>query len=193
MKIGLSYICAATNTGAVHFIDSTTLKVVKIWQAHNGWISDMDVKTDFIITCGYSPRGNFGPLLDGLANVFNLKSLLPLSPIPFQAGAAFVCIHPRMSTTCVIASAQGQLQVVDIDNPNALTLIKQAQVYDTTVLTSLEMAPSGQALAFATSLFHLHLWGSPNKIQFNEFGTNEPTIFADHPVPSPHVDWSLDT
>ncbi|KAE9964692.1 hypothetical protein EG327_000795 [Venturia inaequalis] len=193
MKPGLSYICAATSSGAIHFIDSNTLKVVKIWQAHNGWISDMDVKTDFVITCGYSPRGNFGPLLDGLANVFNLKTLTPLPPIPFQAGAAFVCIHPRMSTTCVIASAQGQLQVVDIDNPNALTLIKQVQIYDNTVLTQLEMAPSGQALAFATSLCQIHLFGTPNKIQFNEFGISEPTTFADHPAPFPHLDWSADT
>lgn len=153
----------------------------------------MDVKTDFIITCGYSPRGNFGPLLDGLANVFNLKTLTPLPPIPFQAGAAFVCIHPRMSTTCVIASAQGQFQVVDIDNPNAFTLIKQTQIYDNTVLTQLEMAPSGRALAFATSLCHIHLFGTPNKIPFNEFGISEPTIFADHPAPFPHLDWSADT
>ncbi|QDS72369.1 hypothetical protein FKW77_008301 [Venturia effusa] len=193
MKLGLSYICAATKTGAVHFIDTNTLKVVKIWQAHNSWISDMDVKTDFIVTCGYSPRGNFGPHLDGLANVFNLKTLTPLPPIPFQAGAAFVCIHPRMSTTCVIASAQGQFQVVDIDNPNALTLIKQAQIYDNTILTKLEMAPSGRVLAFTTSLCQIHLFGSPNNIQFNEFGTSEPTIFADHLGPVPNLDWSADT
>jgi PAB-dependent poly(A)-specific ribonuclease subunit 2 len=193
MKPGLSYICAATNMGAVHFIDSITLKVVKTWQAHNGWISDMDVKTDFIITCGYSPRANFGPLLDGLANVFNLKTLAPLPPIPFQAGAAFVCIHPRMSTTCVIASAQGQLQVVDIDNPNALASIKQAQIYDNTILTHLEMAPSGKALTFTTTLHQIHLWGSPNNIQFNEFGNSQPTLFADQPAPHPPMDWSLDT
>lgn len=191
MKLGLSYICAATNTGAVHFLDSSTLRVMKIWQAHSGWISDMDVRTDFIITCGYSPRSTFGPVPDPLANVFNLKTLTPLRPIPFQNGAALVCIHPRMSTTCVIASVQGQLQVVDIDNPNAHTMIKQVRIYDNTALTLLEMAPSGRALALHTSVCDIQLFGSSNTIQFNEI--SEPTIFADQPSPYPHVDWSPDT
>jgi PAB-dependent poly(A)-specific ribonuclease subunit 2 len=96
-----------------------------------------------------------------------------------------------MYTTCVIASVTGQLQVVDIVNANAVTLIKQAQVYDNNFLTTLEMAPSGEALAFTTSLCQVHLWGSPTKIHFTEF-SNE-TVFADHVVSNATMDWSAET
>ena len=191
MKKGGSYICAATSTGAVHMLDPKSFKVVKSWQAHMGWINDMDVKTEYLVTCGYSTRQQLGPMLDGLANVFSLKTLQPLPPIPFQPGAAFVRIHPRMYTTCVITSLTGQLQVVDIMNAHVVTLVRQAQIYDPTAITSLEIAPSGEALAFSTSLSQIHLWGSPSKIHFVEHPAE--TTFADSIIPHHPMDWSLDT
>ncbi|KAF2396885.1 PAB-dependent poly(A)-specific ribonuclease subunit PAN2 [Trichodelitschia bisporula] len=192
MKKGSQYICAANGSGAIHILDPGTFKIVKVWQAHSSFVNDMDVKSDFVVTCGASPRQQQGFMLDGLANVYNLKTLLPLPPIPFQAGAAFVRMHPRMSTTSIVASSTGQLQVVDIMNPNAVNLIKQAHVYDSTCLTSFELAPSGDALAFANSLGYMHLWGSPSKIHFTEF--SNPLVFADQVIPPPgHMDWSQDT
>jgi PAB-dependent poly(A)-specific ribonuclease subunit 2 len=191
MKKGGQYICAADNSGAVHILDATTFKTVKVWQAHSGPINDMDVRSDFIVTCGHSHRQQMGFMLDGLANVFNLKTLQPLPPIPFQAGAAFVRMHPRMSTTSVVGSKSGQLQVVDIMNPNATNIIKQVQIYDPTLLTSLEMSPSGEALAFASSTSQIYLWGNPSSIRFSEFSTE--TIFPDPIAPLPPMDWSNDT
>jgi PAB-dependent poly(A)-specific ribonuclease subunit 2 len=193
MKKGGQYICAADKTGEIHILDSTTFKTVKVWHAHSGPINDMDVRSDFIVTCGSSHRHQqMGfPVLDGLANVFNLKTLQPLPPIPFQAGAAFVRMHPRMSTTSIVGSKNGQLQVVDIMSPNALNVIKQVAIYDSTVLNSLEIAPSGEAVAFATSTAQIYLWGNPQSIRFNEFPIE--TIFPDHIAPLPHMDWSNDT
>lgn len=188
MKKGGQFICAATNTGAVHILDPTTLQPVKTWQAHLGWINDMDAKSDYLVTCGWSPRQQHGYMLDPLANVFSLKTLQPLPPIPFQPGAAFVRMHPRMSTTCIIASQTGQLQVVDIHNPNTVNL-KQAHVFENTYLNWLEMAPSGEALALGNSMCQIHLWGSPTKMQFAEY--SNPTSFADDaPQHSASLDWS---
>ncbi|KIW04435.1 hypothetical protein, variant 1 [Verruconis gallopava] len=191
MKRGGSHICAATHTGSVHILDSKTFQLIKSWQAHMGWINDMDVKTDFLVTCGYSNRQQLGPMLDGMVNLLSLKTLQPLPPIPFQPGAAFVRIHPRMYTTCVIASLNGQIQVVDVMNSGAVSLVKQAQIFDNTAITSLELAPSGEALAFATTLNQIHLWGSPAKAHFTDHPRE--TLFPDPIIPHPPMDWSLDT
>lgn len=151
----------------------------------------MDAKADYLVTCGWSARQQHGYMLDPLANVYSLKTLQPLPPIPFQPGAAFVRMHPRMSTTCIIASQSGHLQVVDIHNHNTANL-KQARIFESTFLTWLELAPSGEALALATSVAQIHLWGSPTKMQFAEY--SNPTVFADPtPTPSATIDWSPDS
>ena len=189
MKRGGQYICAATGTGLVHLLDPSTFQLIKSWRAHNGPINDMDAKSDFLVTCGWSMRQQQGYMLDPLANVFDLKTLMPLPPIPFQPGAAFVRMHPRMSTTSIVASQSGQLQVVDIMNPNTVNL-RQVNIYDC-LLYSLEMAPSGEALALTDTRSNIHLWGSPSKIQFAEY--SNPTEFPDQMLPPQSLDWSLDT
>lgn len=182
------YICAATGSGTVNFLDPTTFKVVKSWRAHAGGINDMDAQNNLLVTCGYSPRQRQGFMLDPLANVFDLKALTPLPPIPFHAGAAFVRMHPRMSTTGIVASQTGQMQVVDLMNPNTVNL-RHAMV--SSYLTNLELAPSGEALALADADCSIHLWGSPSKIHFAELVV--PTEFANAPSTPVSIDWKADS
>jgi PAB-dependent poly(A)-specific ribonuclease subunit 2 len=189
MKRTGQYICAATKNGGIHILDSGTLSVIKMFEGHTGSISDMDAKGDFLATCGWSPRQQFGFMLDPFTNVFSLKTLKQLPPIPFHTGAAFVRMHPRMSTTAMIASQNGQMQVIDLMNPDAANL-RQISLYDS-YLTGFEMAPSGEAFALADSNCHIHLWGSPSKIHFPEY--SNPTEFADPLIPPPTMDWSMDT
>ena len=189
MKRAGQYLCAATKKGGIHILDSGTLSVIKIFEGHTGSISDMDAKGDFLATCGWSPRQQYGFMLDPFTNVFSLKTLKQLPPIPFHTGAAFVRMHPRMSTTSIIASQNGQMQVIDLMNPDSANL-RQINLYDS-YLTGFEMAPSGEAFALADSNCHIHLWGSPSKVHFPEY-TN-PTEFADPSMPLPSMDWSLDT
>lgn len=189
MKRAGQYLCAATKSGGVHILDTASLSVIKVFEAHNGSISDMDAKGDFLATCGWSTRQQFGYMLDQFTIVFSLKTLKQLPPIPFHPGAAFVRLHPRMSTTAIIASQNGQMQVIDLMNPDSANL-RQINLYDS-YLTGFEMAPSGEAFALADSNCHIRLWGSPAKIHFPEY-TN-PTEFADASMPLPAMDWSLDT
>lgn len=189
MKKAGQYICAATNTGSIHLLEPSSLEVVKTFLAYTGWVNDMDARSDFLVTCGYSSRQNMGYMLEPLAKVFDLKTLRPLPPIPFQAGAAYVRMHPKMSTTAIVASQGGQLQVVDLMNPNTVNL-RQASIYEC-VLTAMETAPSGEALAMTDSIGFIRLWGSPSKIQFTEY--SNPTEFADQPVAPPNIDWNQDT
>ncbi|KAF2091807.1 hypothetical protein K490DRAFT_70560 [Saccharata proteae CBS 121410] len=189
MKKGGQYICAATSNGTVHIIDPLNFRVVKKWKAHKEWINDMDAKSDFLVTCGYSRRQMQTYILDPFAYVYDLKTLLPLPPIPFHVGAAFVRMHPRMSTTSIVASQSGQLQVVDLMNPNTAN-VRQVNLYET-FLTGLEMAPSGEALALSDSLCSVRIWGSPTKVRFTD--QSQPTEFPDHTLPHPKLDWSADT
>ncbi|EER41383.1 PAB-dependent poly(A)-specific ribonuclease subunit PAN2 [Histoplasma capsulatum H143] len=181
------YLCAATDTGSVNALSLSDFSVVKSWKAHGTVVSDMDAQNDYLVTCGFSVRHLGSPIVDPLANVYDLKTLTPLPPIPFHAGAAYVRMHPKLQTTSFVASQTGQLQVVDLMNPNAINL-RQANV---TFMLGLEISPSGEALAVNDAECLIHLWGSPSKIHFNEM--SKETEFADVPSRPPLVDWSNDT
>jgi PAB-dependent poly(A)-specific ribonuclease subunit 2 len=99
------YLCAATDTGSVNALSLTDFSVMKTWKAHGAMVSDMDARNDYLVTCGFSMRHMGSPIVDPLANVYDLKSLAPLPPIPFHAGAAYVRMHPRLHTTSFVASA----------------------------------------------------------------------------------------
>ena len=171
------YICAATSTGSVDFLDPGTLTVIKTWQAHSSQISSMDVKTDYLLTCGWSAKPYGAPQLDHVVKVFDIKNLKVLNPISFPAGAAFVQIHPRMSTTTLIASTHGQLHLLDFMNPDNAAML---HVQLTSVVTSMMISPSGNVWAIVDQENAIRLWASPEKLQFTEI--LNPTEFADEVV-----------
>lgn len=147
-------------------------------------ISDMDSQHDYIVTCGYSLRQQNNYMLDPLVNVFDLKNLISLPPIPFPAGAAYVRMHPRMSTTSIVVSQLGQMHIVDLMNVNTSN-VRQANVL--TYLTMIEIAPSGEAIALADSECNVHLWGSPSRIRFAEL--SNPVEFANPEEEPESMDW----
>lgn len=165
-------ICAATKTGSIDIMDPKTFEVTKTWEAHSAGVNDMDAQHDFIVTCGFSIRQGRN-MLDPLVNVFDLKLGRPLGPVPFPAGAAYVRIHPKMSTTCLVASQSGQIHVVDLVNPNTSN-VKQANVLSH--ISKIAIAPSGEALAIVADQCDIHLWGSPARITFAEI--SNPVEFA---------------
>ncbi|KAJ5661938.1 uncharacterized protein N7477_009554 [Penicillium maclennaniae] len=181
------YLCAATDTGSVNALSLNDFSVVKSWKAHGTAVNDMDARNDLLVTCGFSVRHLGSPIVDPLANVYDLKTLSPLPPIPFHAGAAYVRMHPKLHTTSFVASQTGQLQVVDLMNPNAINL-RQANV---SLMLGLDISPSGEALAINDAECSIHLWGSPSKIHFNEM--SKEIEFADVPTRPPPIDWSPDT
>lgn len=189
------YICAAVSTsvpgtpgtGTINVLDSNTFAVVKQWTAHSGGISDFDAQHDFIVACGYSLRQGANWMHDHFVSVFDLKNLTSMPPIPFPAGAAFVRMHPRMSTTSIICSQSGQMHVVDLMNVNTSNV---RQIMSLSYLTMIEMAPSGEALALADSECNVQLWGSPTRIRFAEFAT--PIEREDYQEQSAPISWAPD-
>ncbi|KAI3536342.1 PAB-dependent poly(A)-specific ribonuclease subunit PAN2 [Colletotrichum abscissum] len=182
------YICAATETGTVNLIDAVNFSVVKSWNAHSALISDMDAQHDFIVTCGYSLRQGRDYMLDPFLNVFDIKKMSSMSPIPFPAGAAFVRMHPRMSTTSIVMSTSGQMHVVDLMNPNTSN-VRQTNTMN--YLTMFEIAPSGEAVALVDADHNIHIWGSPSKLRFVDFASQ--TEFATPEEPLPTIEWTADT
>ncbi|PWY70997.1 hypothetical protein BO70DRAFT_321589 [Aspergillus heteromorphus CBS 117.55] len=181
------YLCAATDTGSVNALSLNDFSVVKSWKAHGTAINDMDARNDLLVTCGFSVRHMGSPIVDPLANVYDLKTLSPLPPIPFHAGAAYVRMHPKLHTTSFVASQTGQLQVVDLMNPNSINL-RQANV---SFMLGIDLSPSGEALAIIDAECAIHLWGSPAKVHFNEM--SKETEFADVAPRPPPLDWSPET
>lgn len=181
------YLCAATDTGSVNALSLSDFSVVKSWKAHGTAINDMDARNDFLVTCGFSVRHLGSPIVDPLANVYDLKTLSPLPPIPFHAGAAYVRMHPKLHTTSFVASQTGQIQVVDLMNPNTVNL-RQANV---SFMLGIDISPSGEAMALNDAECSIHLWGSPAKTHFNEM--SKETEFADVAARAPPLEWSSDT
>lgn len=188
LRRGGQYICAATSTGCVEVLEQKTLNVVKKFKAHQGWINDMDANSAVLVTCGWSSRQHCGSVLDPLARVFDLKTLVPVAPVTFPIGAAYVKLHPRMIATGMIASRNGQLQTIDIMN-NLMISVRQVSLVDAS-LVALEIASSGQAMAIADSSCLIQLWGSPSQTRFTNH--SQPTEFADESSlqKPPGLDWS---
>lgn len=184
------YICAATRTGCVDLLDPITFKVVRSWQAHASYINDMDAQNDFIVTCGGSLKQQAAQtyMLDPYVNVFDLKNMTSMKPMPFPPLAAYVRLHPRMLTTSIVTSQHGQMHVVDIMNPNTSN-VRYANVMS--FINLFEIAPSGEALAMADTECNLQLWGSPSKIHFTDMAL--PVDMPKAEEPPPMVDWSPDT
>ncbi|EPS41531.1 hypothetical protein H072_4574 [Dactylellina haptotyla CBS 200.50] len=180
-------ICCGTANGSVNIIDPNSFKIIKTIRAHGASVSDIDAQNNVLLTCGYSPRQS-GYVLDPLLNIYDLRTFRSLPPVPFPAGAAFCRMHPKMSTTGIVASQTGQFQIIDIANPNVVNL-RQANVAN--YISSLELAPSGDALALADADAILQLWGKPDKIRFTEL--SNPVEWASVPTPLPNVDIGPDS
>lgn len=179
------HICAATDNGEVDILSTTDYSVLATWKAHNNAVNDMDTKGDYLVTCGFSVRHLGAPVVDPLAKVYDLKRMISLPPIPFQAGAAYVRLHPRLQTTSFVTSQTGQMQVLDLMNPLDITL-KQASVQ---FILGLEISSSGDAMLFNDSSGFVYLWGPPSDVRFNNMSKD--TDFADStPSQTPHVDWN---
>ncbi|GAB7329119.1 hypothetical protein MBLNU13_g00950t2 [Cladosporium sp. NU13] len=189
MKRAGNCICAAAHDGSIYLLDLRTLAVLHSWKAYAGSINDMDARGDYLLTCGWAPRHYQGLALEQLVRVYDLKIQKPAPPISFPPGAAFVRMHPKLSTTCTVLSQAGAIYSIDILNPD-VPIMRFAQTFDAQ-LRGLDVMPSGKGFAMADSHCQLVLWGSTTKMQFLEYG--RPSEFADHQLPARQLDWSPDT
>lgn len=124
--------------------------------------------------------------------------------MPFAApgGPALLDIHPRISSTVVVAAPQGSWQIVDMNNPGEAAFF---QLNTNSMITSLSFSPSAEYMAFGESDGSVRLWASAdamsalnhpesaaNAPRFNPFATDPPEV-ADPPERLPRIDWTAET
>ena len=188
MRRSGQYICASAHDGSIHLLDPNTLGVVQTWQAYAGTVNDMDARGDHLLTCGWAQQQYGGLGLERLVRVYDLKHLKPAAPIAFQQGAAFVRMHPKLSSTCIVLSEYGAINSIDVQNQD-VPAMRFAPMFDAQA-TGLEILPSGNGFAMSDSHGQIVLWGSQSKLRFTEY--SKPTEFADPQMQSKHLDWAAD-
>lgn len=181
-------ICAAAHDGSIHLLDPKTLSVTHCWSAYAGEVNDMDARGDYLLTCGWAHQQYGGLGLERLVRVFDLKNLRPVAPVAFQQGAAFVRMHPKLSSTCIVVSQSGAINSIDVQNPD-MPIMRYAHTFEAQ-LSGLELMPSGKGFAMTDTNCQIVLWGSHSKMQFTEY--SRPTEFPDQATQSRHLDWSSD-
>ena len=144
MKVG-RYICAATSTGAIDLLEPSTFHRVHSWQAHTASVNDIGISGLSLISCGRAVKPHGPAMFEGVAKVLDLKSMEQMAPIPFQTGAAYIRVHPKLSTTCVLGGTSGQLQVIDLVNHNTSSVVMAG-----TRITHFEMSGSSFPYVFGS-------------------------------------------
>ncbi|TKA82829.1 hypothetical protein B0A55_01049 [Friedmanniomyces simplex] len=188
MRRSAQYICASAHDGSIHLLDPNTLAVVQTWQAYAGTVNDMDARGDYLLTCGWAQQQYGGLGLERLVRVYDLKQLKPAAPISFQQGAAFVRMHPKLSSTCIVLSEWGAINSIDVQNQD-VPVMRFAPMFDAQV-TGLDILPSGKGFVMSDSHCQVVLWGSQSKVRFTEY--SKTTEFPDPQMQSKHLDWAAD-
>ncbi|KAJ2931328.1 hypothetical protein H1R20_g5655, partial [Candolleomyces eurysporus] len=116
-----------------------------------------------------------------------------LPPIPFPAGPAFIHVLPKRTSSIVVTSLQGLVNVVDASDPSAPGEFHQLDM--TTYLTSLSVSPTGTYIASGDAEGVIHLLSQApedSSLPLNGFD-GQPIPWADHTEPMPDIEWTDST
>ncbi|KAG1718919.1 PAB-dependent poly-A-specific ribonuclease subunit PAN2, partial [Suillus occidentalis] len=136
-------------------------------------------------------RGHDFP--DPLVKVYDLRTMRPLPPIPFQDGPAFIDILPKHSSSLVVTSAQGLVNVVDVSDYSNVSGFYQLET--TSYISSTAVSSNGSFLAFGDALGAIHLMtaiAEDAEPLFNGF-EGQPIEWADAPEALPDINWTDST
>ncbi|KAF2760383.1 exonuclease-like protein [Pseudovirgaria hyperparasitica] len=187
MKSTGQYICACTNFGNVHFLDTSKFQLKKEWEAHGGWVNDIDASGHLVITCGGSRRGLDGvPYYDSHANVFDMKAMKPLTPISCTLPVGFVRMHPRLHASAMIASHTGYIQLVDVNSSSA-TGMHQLPLFNEVYLQCFELSAAGESIAYTDTYGQLRLHGSASKFRISEYSNGKLEWYDQ--IPTQELSW----
>lgn len=176
------------STGSLEIFDPNSNQLVKTFGGHNGLLSDLDVKGNYAATCGYLVRPkrfshSVDYMVDPLVNIYDLRMMRALPPVPFPAGASFVKFHPKLPNIMLVASTTGQFQFIDMYDHLQVHLY-QADLASSnsgstgaplsSYLSNLDISENGEFLCFSDGLRNMHLWslGTSNSQNFVNFPTN---------------------
>ncbi|ETW85417.1 hypothetical protein HETIRDRAFT_432176 [Heterobasidion irregulare TC 32-1] len=161
-------------------------------KAHESEIQGLQSSGNCVYTIGWGLRQS-RPIPDPLVKVYDMRVMRPLPPVPFPAGPAFINSLPRRSSSIVVTSNQGLVNIVDTSNPTNATEFYQL---DTQVpISSVAVSPTGAYMAFgdADGVIHLMTAADDEGVHpFNGF-EGQPVEWADTPEPLPDIQWTDST
>lgn len=171
------FLCCGEPSGLVELRDPLTLKVEHELETHNGSLSDFDVHGNLLVSCGFSNRqGNLA--VDNLLLVYDLRMLRTVAPITVLLDPLLLRFMPSFSSRLAVASPSGALQFVEtvtLSEPDVA--MYQVSFGAGSVLTSLDVSSSSQAVGMGDNGGSLHLMSSSHTPIYNAF--SRPTEFAD--------------
>lgn len=85
----------------------------------------------------------------------------PLAPVPFPAGPAFINVLPKRSSSLVVTSNQGLVNIVDTSNPTSANEFYQVIVTSLSLRTLIPSLPAGYTCLhqFCRCLSHWGIYG----------------------------------
>ncbi|KAJ1309756.1 hypothetical protein OPQ81_006521 [Rhizoctonia solani] len=161
--------------------------------AHTGGIQALEAAGNYIFTAGWGTRQSH-PHAEHFVKVFDMRTLRPLSPIPFADLPSFIKVHPKKPTTIVITSSQGFVNVIDVAQPGGTPDFVQAPT--SSYLTSAAISPEGDYVALGDTEGFVHLLSSvpenvSEPVPLNGF-EGEPVVWA-HKPDLPDIHWTDET
>ncbi|KAK9820479.1 hypothetical protein WJX72_010776 [[Myrmecia] bisecta] len=135
--------------------------------AHPGGLAALDVRGDFVATCGFGTR--MGQIVtDTYVKVFDVR-MAPrvLGNIPFRAGPSMLCFHPKLSSTILVASTTGVFTLADVQGASFSRTYQVEAEGD--AIVSAQISPSGEVMGFGGSGGYVHLWSATAEAHVNTF------------------------
>ena len=201
MNYSSKLLTLGRSSGALELFDTESNCSVKVFLSSNGLLSDIDVQGNYVATCGCSVRPKrFGTatapveyVADPLINLYDLRTMRALAPLPFPAGASFVRFHPKLPNVLVGALASGQIQFINMFDQLHVNLY-QADLTSAmepgslaaptaSYLSNLELSESGEYMCFSDDHKNMHMWSinPAANLSFVNYGAalDRPSVIAE--------------
>ncbi|EIN08045.1 hypothetical protein PUNSTDRAFT_70027 [Punctularia strigosozonata HHB-11173 SS5] len=137
-------------------------------KAHAGSFQGLASSGNYIYTIGCTVRqGTTFP--EPLVKIHDIRTMRPIAPVPFSEGPAFIDVLPRLSSSIVITSSQGLVNIVDVSKPDTTSDFYQLET--ASYISSSAVSPTGAYLGFGDGHGYVHLL------------TNVHEVDEEHPVP----------
>ena len=152
-----------------------------------------------------------------MVKVYDLRSFKALPPASFSAGTGFINILPRRSSSVVVTSTRGLVNIVDTSNPgdggefyqvkyqlticarithnHVLINVEYFQLDVASYISSVAVSATGVYIAFGDGDGNIHLMTAADEegsLPFNGF-EGQPVEWPDMPEPLPDIAWTDST
>ncbi|KAI0261046.1 ubiquitin carboxyl-terminal hydrolase-domain-containing protein [Gloeopeniophorella convolvens] len=156
-------------------------------KAHASEIQGLQSSGNYAYTIGWGLRQS-RPVPDPLVKIYDLRTMRPLPPVPFPAGPAFINVMPKRSSSLVVTSNQGLVNIVDTVNPTSSNEFYQLDT--PAFISSAAVSPTGAYMAFGDAEGVIHIMTAAEEdMPFNGY-EGQPVEWADPPEQLPDIDWN---